>query len=191
MRRGGGFAAASPPRTALFVRARPKYICKLFIYRGTSERPQDARLARPTGPATRRRGGVGFGRARAAVSAPRLTAAPRGPPRCFEDRRWHTESSKHRDGVEVSARAARVRDDRPRTERFRGQALSVHSKTCFRDRSQQFRGPRVRPEIVEIDPVGATACLCGHTPLTLQSFVCPKLPLGPLVSLYDALRQWF
>ena len=191
MRRGGGFAAASPPRTALFVRARPKYICKLFIYRGTRERPQDARLARPTGPAARRRGGVGFGRARAAVSARRRTAAPRGPPRRFEDRRWHTESSKHRDGVEVPARAARVRDDRPYTERFRGQALSVHSKTCFRDRSQQLRGPRVRPEIVEIDPVGATACLCGHTPLMLQSFVGPKLPLGPLVSLYDALRQWF
>ena len=81
--------------------------------------------------------------------------------------------------------------DRLRTDRFRGQALSVHSKTCFRDRSQQLRGPRVRPEIVEIDPVGVTACLCGHTPLMLQSFVCPKLPLGPLVSLYDALRQWF
>ena len=191
MRRGGGFAAASPPRTALFVRARPKYICKLFIYRGTRERPQDARLARPTGPVARRRGGVGFCRARAAVSTPRRTAAPRGPPRCFEDRRWHTESSKHRDGVEVSARAARVRDDRPRTERFRGQALSVHSKACFRSARSDSGGRACGPEIVEIDPVGATACRCGHTPLMLQSFVCPKLPLGPLVSLYDALRQWF
>ena len=191
MRRGRGFAAASPPRTALFVRARPKYICKLFIYRGTSERPQDARLARPTGPVARRRGGVGFRLARAAVSPPRRTAAPRGPPRCFEDRRWHTESSKLRGLVEASARNSRVRDDRPRTGRFRGQALSVHSKTCFRDRSQRFRGPRVRPEVVEIDPVHATTCLCGHAPLMLQSFVCPKLPLGPLVSLYDALRQWF
>ena len=132
MRRGGGFAAASPPRTALFVRARPKYICKLFIYRGTRERPQDARLARPNGPAARRRGGVGFGRARAAVSALRRTAAPRGPPRGFEDRRRHTASAKLRGGVEVPARAARVRDDRPRTERFQGRALAVHSKTCFR-----------------------------------------------------------
>ena len=34
MRRGGGFAAASPPRIALFVRARPKYICKLLITGG-------------------------------------------------------------------------------------------------------------------------------------------------------------
>ena len=160
MRRGGGFAAASPPRTALFVRARPKYICKLFIYRGPvrdlKTRAWLDRLARrrddavasdlvALGPPSQHR--VGLLR-RVDHRAASRTAGGTPSPRNTETA-WRC-----RHGLLAS--------DRLRTDRFRGQALSVHSKTCFRGRSQRFRGPRVRPEVVEIDPDRATFVLTRY-----------------------------
>ena len=188
MRRGGGFAAASPPRTALFVRARPKYICKLFIYRGPVRdlktrawldrlaRRRDAAVASDLvalGPPSQHR--VGLLR-RVDHRAASRTAGGTPSPRNTETA-WRCRHGPLAPGTTVHV----LRDSGGSSfcafeDLLQGPLAAIEGSARATGSRRDRPGPRH---------------LRAHALLMFQSFVCLRLPLGPLVFLHHALRQWF